>query len=267
VWEYFGADMEMWINTDDGRLYARHWPGSMTGTEQPPIVLLHDSLGCVELWRDFPVRLARVTGRAVIAYDRLGFGKSDPHPSRLGVDFVRQEARGGFSALIRQLGVERFIVFGHSIGGGMALSIGAAYPDRCCSVITESAQAFVEDRTLEGIKEAKKQFAIPNQIDRLKKYHGDKAQWVLDAWVNTWLSAEFALWSLDEDLAFVRGPVLAIHGEQDEYGTTRHPERIISLAAGSATFVKLPDCGHVPHREEEHTVLNAVRAFLGALDS
>jgi pimeloyl-ACP methyl ester carboxylesterase len=104
-------------------------------------------------------------------------------------------------------------------------------------------------------------------LDRLKKYHGDKAQWVLDAWVSTWLSPEFALWNLDEDLAFVRGQVLAIHGEQDEYGTTRHPERIISLAAGSATFVKLPDCGHVPHREEEHTVLNAVRAFLGALDS
>ncbi|MBV8275024.1 MAG: alpha/beta fold hydrolase, partial [Verrucomicrobia bacterium] len=118
--------MEMWINTDDGRLYAKHWSGSMTGTERPPIVLLHDSLGCVELWRDFPARLARVTGRSVIAYDRLGFGKSDPHPSRLGVDFVRQEARGGFSALIRQLDVERFIVFGHSVGGGMALSIGAA---------------------------------------------------------------------------------------------------------------------------------------------
>ncbi|MFX8098550.1 alpha/beta fold hydrolase, partial [Acinetobacter baumannii] len=89
--------------------------------------LLHDSLGCVALWREFPQRLVQATGRAVIAYDRLGFGQSDPHRGPIGADFIRQEAHTGFSALIDQLGVERFIVFGHSVGGGMAVSIAAAY--------------------------------------------------------------------------------------------------------------------------------------------
>jgi pimeloyl-ACP methyl ester carboxylesterase len=147
----------------------------------------------------------------------------------------------------------------------MAVSIAAAYPDRCCGVITEAAQTFVEDRTLEGIRAAKEKFAASDQLDRLEKYHGNRAQWVLDAWVNTWLSPEFAQWSLDEDLPLVRSPILAIHGSEDEYGTTKHPARIMSLAAAPVTFECLSGCGHAPHREQEQAVLNAIKAFIGKL--
>ncbi|WP_296224345.1 alpha/beta fold hydrolase [Ralstonia sp. UBA689] len=255
---------ETWVTTAGGRLYVKQWGGPPDDAAQPPIVLLHDSLGCVELWRDFPQRLALVTGRAVIAYDRLGFGKSDRYPGQMGPDFVEQEAHSGFAALIEQLGVKRFIAFGHSVGGGMAVSIAAAYPDCCVGLITESAQAFVEERTREGIRTAQAQFAEPGQMARLERYHGDKAQWVLDAWVNTWLSPAFAQWCLDEVLLGVRCPVLAIHGTEDEYGSTAQPERIVTLAGAPARLALLPRCGHVPHREQEAAVLDAVCTFVAA---
>ncbi|CAJ0734891.1 alpha/beta fold hydrolase [Ralstonia mannitolilytica] len=253
---------EVWVDTPDGRLYAKQWGDVTDDAAPPPIVLLHDSLGCVELWRDFPQRLALATGHAVIAYDRLGFGRSDAFAGRLGAGFIGDEARGGFAALIDHLGVQRFIVFGHSVGGGMAVSVAAAYPDRCVGLITESAQAFVEERTREGIRGAQAQFAAPGQMARLEKYHGDKAEWVLDAWVSTWLSPAFASWCLDDALLGVRCHVLALHGTDDEYGSTAQPERIVTLAGAPATLKLLPRCGHVPHREQEAAVLEAVSSFL-----
>jgi len=250
------------IPTALGRIHARMWPAGDAQAAGAPIVLLHDSLGCVDLWRDFPAKLAQSTGRAVIAYDRLGFGQSDPHPGHLLPDFVANEAEDAFAALANHFELTRFLVFGHSVGGGMAVSVAAAFGQRCIGVMTESAQEFVEDRTLEGIRVAGEQFKDPAQLDRLKRYHGEKAQWVLDAWVKTWQSAEFADWNLDAVLPRVTAPLLAIHGENDEYGSMRHPEKLVALAGGPASMLPMPGCGHVPHREREDAVLEAVREFL-----
>lgn len=255
------APQDSLIPTAHGRIHARHWPGP-AGGQGAAIILLHDSLGSVDLWRDFPAKLAEAAGRPVIAYDRLGFGESDPHPGLLAADFVAAEADDGFAALLAHYQLDRFIVFGHSVGGGMSVSIAAAYPGRCVGLITESAQEFVEDRTLAGIKVAGEQFRDPAQLDRLKRYHGDKAQWVLDAWVKTWHSVEFADWNLDATLPSVTAPLLAIHGENDEYGSMRHPETLVALAGGPAQMLPLAGCGHVPHRERDAVVLDAVRAFL-----
>lgn len=174
---------DYFIETDQGRLYARRWHAADTGL--PPLVLLHDSLGCVALWRDFPQRLAEATGREVIAYDRLGFGRSDPHPGRLTLDFVSREAGEGLRRVREQLGIGAFVAMGHSVGGGMAIA-AASSPD-CRGLITESAQVFAEERTLSGIRQAREDFAQPGQLDRLKKYHGEKAAWVLNAgWTTGW---------------------------------------------------------------------------------
>ncbi|MBZ9557337.1 alpha/beta hydrolase [Halomonas coralii] len=257
------TNQESWVMTPKGRLFVKRWvPSEEECVKKTPIVLFHDSLGCVELWRDFPQAISLATKREVIAYDRLGFGQSAPYPGELPVSFVADEANGAFSALLQSLGIEDFIAFGHSVGGGMACVCAAAFPERCRALITESAQAFVEDRTLEGIREAKKVFAQPGQLERLKKYHGDKADWVLSAWVNTWLSDAFRHWNLSESLTRVKCPVLAIHGDSDEYGSTQHPERIASLPSGPTTTRILQDCGHVPHREKAEVVVEATKAFL-----
>ena len=249
------------IDTDQGRLFARRWAlGPDDAAHHAPIVLFHDSLGCVDLWRDFPERLAITTQRTVIAYDRLGFGRSDPHPGTLALTFIHDEANGGFRRLRDALGFNDFIAFGHSVGGGMATSCAAAYGDVCRGLVTESAQTFVEDRTRAGVLQAKHGFAQPGQVDRLKKYHGDKAAWVLSAWVDTWLSPEFADWKLDDELRRVRCPVLALHGDQDEYGSAAHPEKIAALTGGRA--VVLEGCGHVPHREKLDAVLGLAGQWL-----
>jgi pimeloyl-ACP methyl ester carboxylesterase len=233
-----------------------------------PIVFLHDSLGAIDLWRDFPAQSVAYSGHPVIAYDRAGFGRSDPHPSKLGHDFVRDEACSSLLPLMNHFGIEKAILFGHSVGGGMAISAAAQFPDRIAAVITESAQAFVEERTLEGIRAAKESLADPEQLARLARYHGNdlkKAQWVLDAWTETWLSPEFANWSLEEDLRKLQCPVLAMHGDRDEFGSELHPKMIASLPSafeGQGEYVMFKDCGHVPHREKPELVLDTVADFL-----
>jgi len=251
---------EHWISTDKGQLFAQVWTPAETSGE--PILLLHDSLGCVALWRDFPENLARTTGRPVIAYDRLGFGRSERYPGALPLHFIDDEARDNFPALQRHFGFERCVVFGHSVGGAMAVACVAQHPQACAALITESAQAFVEHRTRDGIRAAEQEFAREGQLERLQKYHGDKAFWVLRAWVDTWLSNDFSDWNLDAELALVKCPILSLHGEQDEYGSTLHPERFTSVPGVPTVLKLLPDCGHVPHREQQATVLEAVEDFL-----
>jgi pimeloyl-ACP methyl ester carboxylesterase len=248
-----------------GRLFVRIWSPARPAT-RAPLVLLHDSLGSVELWRSFPAALCRQTGRQIVAYDRLGFGQSDLHPGTLTPDFIADEAQTGFAAVRRELGIGRFAVFGHSVGGGMAVHCAARHGEDCVALMTESAQAFVEQRTVQGIELARELFRDPDQIARLRKYHGDKARWVLAAWIDSWLNPGFASWSLRPVLPLLRCPALAIHGIDDEYGTSRHPELIGELAGGPTELELMPDTCHVPHREREAAVVARVGRFLLALD-
>lgn len=251
------------VVTPQGSLYAKRWMLSDgQASAHPPIVLFHDSLGCTALWRDFPEQLVMTTGREVIAYDRQGFGRSDPHPGVLDRHFICDEAGAVLAALRQQLGFTRFVAFGHSVGGAMATACAAAFPRDCEALVTESAQAFVEDRTLEGIRAAERDFAQAGQLDRLAKYHGDKALWVLRAWIDTWLSEDFRDWTLDAELAGVQCPLLSLHGEQDEFGSVLHPQRIAASVQGPSVLKILPDCGHVPHRQQPEVVLKAVGEFL-----
>lgn len=255
------------VVTDRGTLFARVWePRTAPEGADAAILLFHDSLGSVELWRDFPERLAIATGRAVVAYDRLGFGKSDPHPGTLPPTFVVDEAREMVPQLregLREvLGREGLVPFGHSVGGGMAVATAAQLGDDCRALVTEAAQSFLEERTLEGIRAARDAFRRPGQVERLERYHGAKARWVLDAWIETWLAPGFAGWTLDAELARVRAPALVLHGDADDYGSVRHPERIATLTGGPSRLVVLEGCGHVPHREQPMRVLDEVARFL-----
>lgn len=239
-----------------GTVFTRRWnPGP-----KAPIVLLHDSLGCVELWRDFPAALAKASDRPVIAYDRLGFGRSSARTALPAPGFIREEAETIFPAVCDALGVKEALLFGHSVGGGMALTIAALRPDRCRAVVSESAQAFVEPRTLEAIRAAKKHFAAPENFVKLGRLHGAKAAWVLAAWTEVWLSPAFASWRL-EGLAEVRCPVLAIHGGLDEFGSLEFPRRIAGTVKGPAELQILAGCGHVPHRERRAEVLRLASSF------
>jgi pimeloyl-ACP methyl ester carboxylesterase len=249
------------IDVPGGKLFAREWmPDGMSA--DPPLVLIHDSLGSVELWRDFPAALARGTGRRVIAYDRLGFGRSDARTERLTPRFVSEEAESYLPCVLRHFRIDRFVPFGHSVGGGMAVHCGTALASSCAALVVESAQMFAEDRTLQGIATAKVEFRDPANFERLRRYHGDNARWVLEAWTETWLSPAFESWTLEAELPKVTAPILAIHGDQDEYGSLRHIGLIRELAGGQATTKVMEGCGHIPHRESPATIVAIVSGFL-----
>ncbi len=246
------------IKFDQSDIYVKEWRSTNLNTA--PLILLHDSLGCVSLWRDFPELLAQSLNRTVIAYDRSGFGKSSARTELPSIHFVEEEATIYLPKILSALNISKFHLFGHSVGGGMSL-IAAGKMSGCLSVISESAQAFVEERTRQGIEAAKVGFAEPGQLDRLKKYHGEKASWVLHAWTDVWLSDGFKNWSLDSFLPYVKCPSLIIHGDKDEYGSVAFPERIAGLVGGVCSLNVLSDCGHVPHKEKTDTVLKAVSEF------
>jgi len=256
--------IDHWIAHPGGRLFAREWAASAAGAVLPSLILLHDSLGCVDLWRDFPALLARTTGRRVIAYDRAGFGRSNARSGRLSSEFIAEEASEWFPLASRHFAVDRFAVLGHSVGGGMAVNIAARHADRCEALVTIAAQAFVEDRTLAGLRAARLSFAEPGALERLARYHGDKAAWVLSAWLDTWLDPAFAGWSLAGVLPGVRCPALALHGELDEYGSAAHPAMIERLAGGPARMELLAGLGHVPQRERPDEIARRVADFLAS---
>lgn len=253
------------VPLSQGTLFARRWTpagDSSALDDLAPIVLFHDSLGSVALWRSFPEQLCAVTRRPVIAYDRLGYGLSAERLGPMPFDFIESEALDFFPALQQALRFTNFVAFGHSVGGAMALNCAVAQPEKCEAVITESAQAFNEPMTVAGIRVAEKLFQNPEEFARLEKYHGDKASWVLNAWIDTWCSPEFSDWSLRDLLPQVQRPILAIHGSEDEYGSVEQPQMIVDLASGPTKLVILDGIHHVPHREDPSEILKNANEFL-----
>jgi pimeloyl-ACP methyl ester carboxylesterase len=256
-----GQISEHMVSVPGGQMYAKRWQPKQTDHETP-IVLLHDSLGCVELWRDFPEALCSSTRRPVVAYDRLGFGRSDRRSELPSQRFINEESEIYLPALLDELAIEKAVLFGHSVGGGMAIIAAGRFGARCAAVIAESAQSFVEPRTRQGILHAQREFKDPRAFAKLQQYHGDKAEWVLRAWTDTWLSDAFTDWSLTVELPQMRCPALVIHGDTDEYGSSAFPEMICRLAGGPCQMHLLSGVGHVPHRSHREVVLPLIRDFL-----
>jgi len=256
---------EFAVELAQGSIYVKRWTPQLTAFKSP-LILLHDSLGCVGLWKDFPVALATSLSRPIIAYDRLGFGESSARDEVPSIDFITEEAIEYFPVIKIFLSIQSYVLLGHSVGGGMAINIASRDPS-CEGVVTVSAQAFIETITLKGIADAKHIFTLPGQMERLHKWHGVKANWVLDAWVNRWLSKEFQQWSLKPCIGNVYCPVLAIHGENDEYGSVAFPKFIVRNTSGRAQMLLLKNCAHMPHKEQTEAVLIALKEFCDTLSS
>lgn len=256
-----GAEIEaLFVEVPGGHVYVKKWT-PVNDSSESPIILIHDSLGSVDLWADFPLVLAESLSRCVVAYDRLGFGKSDARDELPSIKFIEEEAITYFPFIKEYLSIQHYVLFGHSVGGGMAINIASHDPD-CDAVVTVSAQAFVEGLTLKGIEASKQMFEQLGQLGRLERWHGKKAKWVLHAWTDVWLSPEFADWSLQQVIGRVHCPVLAIHGENDEYGSSAFPEFISNNVGGPAAKLLLKNCGHMPHKEKTQEVIGAVKEFL-----
>lgn len=232
---------------------------------QPVVVFLHDSLGCVELWRDFPRRLSEMNHCNVMVYDRQGYGKSDPMLTyERPVNYLEIEA-DRLMVLLEYFGLKKVILFGHSDGGSIALIAASKYPDQINAVVAEAAHIFVEDVTLDGIYKAKEAYRSTNLHQRLVKYHGDKVETLFRAWTETWIRNDYRDWNIEHFVSSILCPVLFVQGETDEYGSIQQVDKTVHQVQGKADKYILPNVGHTPHKEAPDLVLERVTSFIGNL--
>lgn len=234
----------------------------------PPLVFLHEGLGAITMWKDFPTRLCAAVGRAGVVIDRWGHGRSEPlgGPVRGGrpLDYHARESEALIEILDR-LAIPTAVLFGHSDGGTIALLAAADAPDRIEACITEAAHVFVEPVTLAGIRDAVAAYEAPDSRLRsgLTRHHGpERVDRVFYGWAYAWLSPPFAGWVMTERLVEIRCPVLAIQGLDDQYGTPEQVHAIVGGVSGPAAPLLLESCGHSPHVDSAADVIAAVARLL-----
>lgn len=228
----------------------------------PVIVFLHEGLGSITQWRDFPDALCAATGLGGLVYERQGHGGSDaihlPRPD----DFLAIEAEQALPALLAELGIERPVLLGHSDGGSIALLHAAAFPARIRACITVAAHVFLEPATEAALKAAGEVFATTDWRRKLERHHGANTETMFRGWNETWRRLAPRGWSMVERLPAVACPVLAVQGLDDEHGTPEQVETIAAEVSGPAESFLIPGCGHSPHLEARDALLRRAAEFL-----
>ena len=245
--------------TNKGQLAVVH---EIVSKNWPTIIFLHDSLGCIKTWRDFPQLLAQKTRCNYLVYDRLGYGESSPYDNarQRKNDYLEIEA-DILNEMIEQLNLSKPILFGHSDGASIAL-IAAAKSNHIRGLLIEAAHIFVEEITLEGIQKVKENYSNGMLREKLLKYHGSKTDDVFQAWTNIWLSDDFREWNIQSILPQITCPCLIIQGENDEFGTLQQVEQIEKGLEGQAYIEIIKNIGHTPHKEHKDLTLKSCSFFI-----
>jgi len=228
--------------------------------------MLHEGLGSVSMWRDFPQRLAEATGCRVVAWSRHGFGRSSPRTRPWTPRFVHEEAFDVMPALREALALRNPVLFGHSAGASMALVHASTDRWPVAGVVAIAPLTDVQASNVESIERARRQYETTDWRDKLARHHDD-VDGVFYGWNDTWLRPDFRDWNLRADIAAIRAPILAILGKDDEYATVDQVETIRREAkrAASFEFLLLEGCGHAPHRERPEAVLAAAGRLIDAV--
>jgi pimeloyl-ACP methyl ester carboxylesterase len=241
------------------RLEYEQIAGTRLGT--PTLVFLHEGLGSLALWRDFPAELSARTGAPALVYSRYGYGSSDPIAAPRRVDYMHEEALESLPALLGALGIESPILIGHSDGASIALIHAGAgrWPVR--GLILEAPHVFVEDVTVRSIEAAREVYRTTDLKQRLQRYHADpdNAFW---GWNDIWLDPAFRAWNIEASLRGVGCPVLAIQGADDDYGTLAQLDAIERGVPRPVERLVLAECKHSPHRDQPAATLAAMARFI-----
>lgn len=251
--------------------------------QAPDLIFLHEGLGSVSLWKDFPARVASATGCSVTVYSRYGSGNSDLLVAPHSVTYMHEEALHALPDLLAQLEIANPILIGHSDGGSIALifaganSGGAnqadaeiatgdkvasrAIDNRPRGIVVLAPHVFVEDLSVASITEAKAKFETTNLHEKLARHHRDPAR-TFWGWNNIWLHPDFRRWNIEEYLPRITCPILAIQGLDDEYGTMAQVQAIARQSSGPVEILALLACRHSPHRDQPHATLEAITRFV-----
>jgi pimeloyl-ACP methyl ester carboxylesterase len=232
---------------------------------RPPLIFMHEGLGSIGMWRDFPATVAAATGCRTIVYSRAGHGRSSPFRGPHTPRFMHEEALEVLPALREALGIEKPLFIGHSTGASMSLIHAGANQWEVAGVVAMAPLCFVEPINLESIRNAKEVFRSTDMKHKLGRYHDD-AEAVFWSWNDIWLDPAFAPWNIAADLAGIRCPVLAVLGEDDEYCTQLQIDAILEHAknASSVEYLRLADCRHSPHRDQPEAVMSSLIQFIDA---
>lgn len=235
---------------------------------QPLVVFLHEGLGSVAMWKDWPLQLCEAAGCRGLVFSRYGYGSSTPRPHEetWQPEYLQVQAQEALPALFKALGLqtEKLVLFGHSDGGTIALLYAAMYPNRIHGIAVAAPHIFVEDVTVDSIRQARETYLQTDLADKLRRYHRDpdSAFW---AWNDAWLNPDFRNWNIESYLPAIACPILAMQGDNDEYASLEQIYGIQRGAPQTELFV-IPQCGHSPHRDQADMVIAETTAFIRGLE-
>lgn len=234
-------------------------------TAAPTIVFLHEGLGSLGLWSDFPEAVCRQTGCGGLVYSRRGHGNSDPLERPHDVQFMHHEALVVLPQVLDEFRIADMILLGHSDGGSIALIYTGSGLGKPRGLVLEAPHVFNEQRIVAGIGEIRTRYESGSLRSRLERHHGSNTDGIFRAWADVWMSPEFQDWNIEEFLPDVQAPTLVIQGIDDEYGTERQVEAIKAGIGGPCETLMVPDCGHLPHVDQRDIVEAATTTFVSRL--
>ncbi|HVT58207.1 MAG TPA: alpha/beta hydrolase [Thermoanaerobaculia bacterium] len=247
-----------------GRRLEYEWVGPPP-SRAPALVFLHDGLGCVETWRDFPRLLAGSLGCGALVYSRAGYGGSEAVAAPLSPRFMHDEALVVLPELLAAAGVGEAVLVGHSDGASIALIFAAgpgAAGGRVRALIAEAPHSFVEPLCVQRIARMRAEYPPSALAERMARVHGANAGRCFARWAEVWLSPEFRDWNIEPLLPAVACPILVVQGKQDDFGTVAQVRAIETQAGGAVESVIVPGCGHTPHHQRRPAALAAMVEFL-----
>lgn len=249
------------MTVDGVRLECRRL-GTQSGPG-PTLVFLHDGLGCVEIWRDFPSRLIERTGLPGFVYSRAGYGRSDPIALPRPLDYLHTEALQVLPAVLDAARIDRAILVGHSDGATISLIYGAAADaPRAAAIIAMAPHVFNEEISIRAIKDMIREYERGTLRAKLERYHGSNVECAFRGWSEAWIDPDFRTWTVESLLAGIGAPVLVIQGKADGYGSLAQVDSILKNVSGPAQARLIPRCGHVPYREMPEITLDAIAGFV-----
>jgi pimeloyl-ACP methyl ester carboxylesterase len=239
-------------------------PRQPAGAHRPVLVFLHEGLGSVALWKDFPRRVVEATGCSALVYSRYGYGQSEPLAAPHAVDYMHREALQVLPDLLGKLAISEPILIGHSDGASIALiHAGAAqWPVR--GLVAMAPHVFVEDITIESIAQARVAFDTSDMPRKLGRYHADVNS-AFRGWNDIWLHPAFRAWNIEESLPGIACPILLIQGQDDRYGSMAQIEAIERQVRGPVRTLRLPGCGHSPYVDQPEQTLQGIATFVEEL--
>ncbi|MBI9034153.1 MAG: alpha/beta hydrolase [Bacteroidales bacterium] len=248
------------INTRE--LYYEWIHPEFKDSTKPVIIFLHEGLGSIQQWKNFPKELCERLQLVGLVYDRHGYGKSEARPFPWSVDFLEIEARFTLTQLIHSFGIDNHIIFGHSDGATISLLYAALQPQNLLCSIVEAPHVILEEISRSGIANVVKLAADHRFIKSMSRYHGEKTADLIKSWTHVWLSEQGIIWEMCQQLSFINTPVCFLQGENDNFGSKQQLNEIENRTQGSFRGIIIPDCGHVPHLESKPFVLEETIDFI-----